>query len=260
MTKKLEENAPSHEMEAGAVVATLPGDTTNDKLLKRNEVAEILGTSVSTVRRMEGSTLRPIVGERGEHLFHEEHVRELVVQRTRVTSQGPDTYDGPTAAVAFELFDAGHGPVEVVKRMKLDPRAARALHREWADLRGGFFVGAEASAKVERIGFLNDSMPVTSGEELVRVLTECDVEQCACCRRRVPHFCPSCVVARRPAVERLANAQRAGQQDKMQVRAARSVTRSSTAAARDAGRVAHGGEARAQQEVARADERREGRE
>ena len=77
------------------MVATLSAGTATDKLLKRNEVADILGTSVSTVRRLEGSTLRPIVGERGEHLFHDEHVRELVVQRTRVTSQGHDAYDGP---------------------------------------------------------------------------------------------------------------------------------------------------------------------
>ena len=185
---------------------------------------------------MEGSTLQPIVGERGEHLFHEEHVRELVVQRTRVTSQGPDAYDGPTAAVAFELFDAGHGPVEVVKRMKLDPRAARALHREWADLRGGFFVGAEALAKLEGIAFLRDLLPVANGEELVRMLEACEAEQCASCKRRVPSFCGWCVIVRLPGVEKLARAERAAEANKREARDAQSVTRRATAAAHDVAR------------------------
>lgn len=101
-------------------------------------------------------------------------------------------------AGAFELFDSGQGPVEVVKRMKLDPRAARALHREWVDLRGGFFVGAEALAKLEGIAFLRDLLPVTNGEELVRMLEACEVEQCTSCRRRVPGFCGWCVIVRLP--------------------------------------------------------------
>ena len=236
MTKKLEGSAHGDEFAAGAAVATLSAGTATDKLLKRNEVADILGTSVSTVRRLEGSTLRPIVGERGEHLFHEEHVRELVVQRTRVTSQGHDAYDGPTAAVAFELFDSGQGPVEVVKRMKLDPRAARALHREWVELRGGFFVGAEALAKLEGIAFLRDLLPVTNGEELVRMLEACEVEQCASCKRRVPSFCGWCVIVRLPGVEKLARAERAAQANKREARDAQSVTRRATAAAHDAAR------------------------
>lgn len=107
MKKKVDDDGSP----AAATAVAVSGDAATDKLLKRNEVAEILGTSVSTVRRMEGSTLRPIVGDRGEHLFHEEHVRELVVQRTRVMSQGADAYDGAMAAIAFELFDAGQGPV-----------------------------------------------------------------------------------------------------------------------------------------------------
>ena len=120
--------------------------------------------------------------------------------------------------------------------MKLDPRAARALHREWVELRGGFFVGAEALAKLEGIAFLRDLVPVTNGEELVRMLEACEVEQCASCKRRVPSFCGWCVIMRLPGVEKLARAERAAQANKREARDAQSVTRRATASAHDAAR------------------------
>ena len=212
MTRKLRGTTHQQARYVSAEVAAVSGDPGGDRLLKRSEVAEVLGASVSTVRRMEGLTLRPIVGERGEHLFHEEHVRALVVERTRVTSQSADGYDGVMAAAAFEIFDAGDGPVEVVKQLKADPRAVRTLLREWADLRGGFFVGAEVAAKLEKVAVLEGLFPVATDVQLLQILDDCQPALCECCARRPSRLCLSCVTNRRSEVEKLV-VRRAARQD-----------------------------------------------
>ena len=45
-------------------------------MLTRKEVAQRIGKSVSTVRRMEGDTLNPILADDGVHYFYEDEVEE----------------------------------------------------------------------------------------------------------------------------------------------------------------------------------------
>ena len=99
-------------------------------------------------------------------------------------------------------------------------------------------------AKLEGIAFLGDLLPVTNGEELVRMLEACGVEQCASRKRRVSSFCGWCVIVRLPGVEKLARAERAAQANKREARDAQSMTRRATAAAHDAARNRDEGHAR----------------
>lgn len=46
-------------------------------MLTRKQAAEVLGRSVSTVRRMEGTTLTPTVDENGVYQFDEDEVEEV---------------------------------------------------------------------------------------------------------------------------------------------------------------------------------------
>ena len=50
------------------------------KLLKRAEVARRLGLSMSSVRRMEGTTLQPIVAPNGVRYFAEEQIEAVFVR------------------------------------------------------------------------------------------------------------------------------------------------------------------------------------
>src|SRR5450432_2893768 len=53
------------------------------RFLTRRQVARRLGLSLSTVRRMEGVQLKPIVGERGVRYFEETEIQAVFVRRRR---------------------------------------------------------------------------------------------------------------------------------------------------------------------------------
>ena len=169
-------------------------DTPDRRLLKREAVAEMVGASVSTVRRLEKTLLPPVI-IKGVRYQREQDVREHL-QRTRGAGATADAAEGSTASDAFELFESGLGPADVVRRLRIGPQAVRLLHREWADLRGGFVFGGEAAAKLERIPWLTGCFPVTSGDELVAMLAENAPDECRICKERPPQFCGRCAVAR----------------------------------------------------------------
>jgi hypothetical protein len=200
-------------------------DKPRGRLLKRGPVARMLGVSESSVRRLEKTVLPPVI-MKGVSYQREQDVHDYL-RRTRGAAESADDMDGATAAAAFELFDCELGPADVVRRLKLTPLAARTLHREWVDLRGGFVVGAEAAAKLERIPWLNGEFPVKSGDELVAMLTECAPDACGLCKddKRPPQFCARCTIARRPAIERLVEAQQIEREAKREARSARALSR-----------------------------------
>jgi hypothetical protein len=101
--------------------------------LTRANVAELLGVSTSTVRRLEGSTLHPVQSRSGVWWFDAEQVERLRASETHRTraygGRGKDP--GRTAARVFEMFDAGCNLRQVVVRTKLEPHAVRELFREY---------------------------------------------------------------------------------------------------------------------------------
>ncbi len=175
------------ESEAAATATPVPG-----KLLKRNEAARLLGVSTATIRRMEGSTLEPVRGADGVHRFREEHVRELVIHRVSTTPGSPDVYDAEDAAIAFDLFDQGLHPVDVVKRTKLHPRSIVAMHREWVSMRGGYLVTGDVARQIASLTWLLGSRPIFSGEDLLKCLTRSSPHACHACEQGTPELCADC--------------------------------------------------------------------
>lgn len=113
--------------------------------LTRSQVAERLGLSVSSVRRLEREgTLTPEVGDGGVRLFAQEQVDALAAQRqvepppessaatTTATPQPPA--DGALTALAFAHFDQGETPVQVVQTLELPAPTVKALYRQWREL------------------------------------------------------------------------------------------------------------------------------
>lgn len=162
------------------------------KLLKRSEAARLLGVSTATVRRMEGTTLAPVLGPDGVHRFHEEHVRELVIHRVRMVPESPDTYDAEDAATAFDLFDQDVHPVDVVKRTKFHPRAVAAMHREWVSLRGGYVVAGDTARQIAALPWLLGSRPIATGEDLLKCLRQTAPHVCSRCEQSSPEVCAAC--------------------------------------------------------------------
>ncbi len=162
------------------------------KLLKRSEAARLLGVSTATVRRMEGTTLSPVLGPDGIHRFHEEHVRELVIHRVRMVPESPDAYDAEDAATAFDLFDQDVHPADVVKRTKLHPRAVAAMHREWVSLRGCYVVTGDIARQIAALPWLLGSRPIATGEDLLKCLRQTAPHVCSRCEQSSPEVCAAC--------------------------------------------------------------------
>ena len=104
-------------------------------------------------------------------------MRELAVElRAHAAEETPETYDAAMAAEAFEHFDQGVHPVDVVKRTRWDPRAVEAMHRQWVTMRGGYVVTAQQAKEIASLRWLVGSWPICNGEQLVKNL-----------RQSVPH-------------------------------------------------------------------------
>ena len=108
--------------------------------LRRAEVADRLGVSLTTLRRMEGTRLHPATGPDGVHLFDEAEVEAAVVTYRGIRARRAATLkpsDGEIAASAFELFEEGTPLVDVVKRLQVTPDRVATLCRAWASFRQG---------------------------------------------------------------------------------------------------------------------------
>ncbi|HVY31031.1 MAG TPA: helix-turn-helix domain-containing protein [Polyangiaceae bacterium] len=131
---KLDED---ESLPAAVVVTTRSADDPSPtRLLTRNEAAQLLGVSVSTVIRRE-QTLKPVLVN-GVHMFDEAIVRREVTtirQRHAVASLGPTA--GDVAASVFELLEADVEPAQIVIRLKVPPDIVQALRSQWLEMLKG---------------------------------------------------------------------------------------------------------------------------
>lgn len=109
-----------------------------DGKLTRADVARRLGVSRTTVRRFEGKALHPVEGPGGVRFFEEREVQALQItyraDRSAACATDADDADdaaGHHAADAFERFDHGATPSDVVKALHLRPELVLSLHEAW---------------------------------------------------------------------------------------------------------------------------------
>ena len=99
--------------------AKTPDEGTAEVLLTRSQAARRVGVSVSTIRRMEGDTLDPVVLD-GRHYF-----RAADLERMRPTT------DGEVAARAFAMFEEGNSVIDAVIALQQPPSVIEPLHKDW---------------------------------------------------------------------------------------------------------------------------------
>ena len=142
-------------------------------------------------RRREGRSLTPIVNGDGVHFYRAEQVQELTVRR--IPGRAPSDYDGELAAKMFDLLDEGLDSVDIVRRLRVDPRAVEALTSKWISLRGGFFVTREEAASLEKAADYLGSGPIRNLESIrahFELMFECTV--CSICRKSASEACMTC--------------------------------------------------------------------
>jgi len=165
------------------------------KLLGRAQAARMLGVSKSTLRRMEGECLTPVVGPRNVRLFHEEQIHSLVV--TRRSEVGARSAGGELAAEAFQLFDDDTHPVDVVKKLRVEPDVIQSLHERWTRMRSMLTLSGQA------IRSLHDNLcedeharvPASEPELLALVakwVRDISPRRCDRCRSESAAFCRAC--------------------------------------------------------------------
>jgi len=111
--------------------------------ITRRQVADRLGLSISSVRRLEREgVLTPEIGEGGVRLFSAEQVEQVRMHREAEPKAQPAPsvaealvpIDGALAALAFAHFDQGETPIQVVQVLELPPRTVKQLYSEWREL------------------------------------------------------------------------------------------------------------------------------
>jgi DNA-binding transcriptional MerR regulator len=109
--------------------------------LTRDDVAERLGVSVSTVRRLEGSRLHPVITDKGVRRFKPADVEQLAAalaaeQNTprnveKAAVRAVELTKGELAALVFERLEQRHSLAEIVIALRVPPNDVRELYHAW---------------------------------------------------------------------------------------------------------------------------------
>lgn len=118
--------------------------------LTRSKVAEELGTSIASVRRLEGKTLHPRKGADGVHLFDPGEVAALAAHRTTASDvRLRRSAEGDLAAEAFKQFNRGLDIRAVVIELRQPPALIQDLHRQWREA-GGLWIPSTVLAGITK--------------------------------------------------------------------------------------------------------------
>lgn len=109
--------------------------------LTRDDVAKRLDVSISTVRRLEGTRLHPLVDGKGVRRFKASDVERLAKellaeQRSPRNAQqavlrAADLPKGELAAQVFERLEQRHSLSEIVIALRVPPEDVRELYHTW---------------------------------------------------------------------------------------------------------------------------------
>jgi hypothetical protein len=162
------------------------------RLLTRGQVARRLGLSLSTVRRMEGVQLKPIVGERGVRYFEETEIQAVFVRVRRTRMPDDEHADGTLAAAAFTRFRDGADVVAVVEELREPPEKVERLFEHWKRLRATVLLDAKSLAVLEsdlNASKLGDENALLSA---VAEFKKSAALRCVLCEQEPAYWCRSC--------------------------------------------------------------------
>lgn len=134
-------------------------DVDTSSWVTRNQAADLIGVSHTTIKNWDGVHLHPRKarrplpngGFREVWVYDTDELSKIpsgLRQRARAMPGG----QGEIAARAFEMFDEGHPLRRVVISLRETPEAVEVLHDQWMRLGGAdVVVGPAARAEIERL-------------------------------------------------------------------------------------------------------------
>jgi len=109
--------------------------------LTRDDVAKRLDVSISTVRRLEGTRLHPLIDDKGVRRFKASDVerlaKELVAEQSsprnaqQAVMRAAEMPKGELAALVFERLEQRHSLSEIVIALRVPPEDVRELYHSW---------------------------------------------------------------------------------------------------------------------------------
>jgi hypothetical protein len=109
--------------------------------LTRDDVAKRLDVSISTVRRLEGTRLHPLIDDKGVRRFKASDVERLAKelqaeQRSprnarQAVVRAAEMPKGELAALVFERLEQRHSLSEIVIALRVPPEDVRELYHSW---------------------------------------------------------------------------------------------------------------------------------
>lgn len=124
-------------------------------LLTRADATALLHCSISSVRRLEGDLLHPIVGADGVHRFDPAELARVAGHRLSRPVDG--SREGERDARVFEALEEGKGLREIVTTLRLPADLASKLHASW--LKMGSHQDMVLSS--ERLGQLRSALGIS---------------------------------------------------------------------------------------------------
>jgi hypothetical protein len=179
------------------------------KLMKRADVARRLGLSQSSVRRMEGTVLQPIVGPNRVRYFVEEHVEAVFIRIRHTQSVEQTDIPGPLAAQVFERFRSGLNAVDIVKELRIDPELVEQLATDWQRFTSTMLLRDTEVKEVQRA---LRAKAITDSPSLLAAIADHKrgaIDHCTRCENARASYCLECARAvgrrdlRREAANRL---------------------------------------------------------
>ena len=161
----------------------LPAKQAHDDLrlaaLTRDDVAKRLGVSVSTVRRLEGARLHPLIDDKSVRRFKASDVERLAKeleaeQRSPRNAQQAmvrvaEMSKGELAALVFERLEQRHSLAEIVIALRVPPEDVRELYHTWlVGLWGGELQRVEPALPVRHTE--QDAIRQVTREQLAQLL------------------------------------------------------------------------------------------
>lgn len=121
-----------------------------DDFLTRPEVADALGVSIATVRRLQGKQLHPTRSEDGIYLFTRGEVEALRTLRPPPPPTRGETLDpGDLASEAFKLLRDGVEARDIVIALRRTPEEIEALQVAWERMGGALFISEKVRGQLQ---------------------------------------------------------------------------------------------------------------
>ncbi|MBX3155529.1 MAG: helix-turn-helix domain-containing protein [Deltaproteobacteria bacterium] len=109
--------------------------------LTRDDVAKRLGVSISTVRRLEGTRLHPLIDDKSVRRFKASDVERLAKEleaeqrpprnAQQAVVRAAEIPKGELAALVFERLEQRHSLSEIVIALRVPPEDVRDLYHTW---------------------------------------------------------------------------------------------------------------------------------